>query len=176
MKHFGLRVNRLIITGLTLLFSGILSAGVTVPTPEVRQSPWQCKAPVSGDWLCQRHSRGAFEFSLEQVTRSAPPQNSRNPMHWPKDSYTIQLIAVSDQKNIQQLRRQDPRLQRATEVVIENNQKPLYLLLLGHYPTKAAAQDALKRFAIDEKTKVTPWIRPLDNLQKRAPKLVAGQS
>ncbi len=180
MKRMGTQHGYRITLSLAIIAALIAGApawaGVTVPTPEVRQSAWQCRAAPDADWSCQRHSGGPFEFTLEQVARPTVPQSSRNPMSWPAHAYTIQLIAVSDPHSLKRLRQQHPDLLRATEVQIEVKNRPLHLLLWGHYPSREAAQAALERFSQSNAGTLKPWIRPLDNLQKLHPRLIADQS
>lgn len=159
-----------------LLITGIAHAGVAMPTPEVRQSAWQCRAALDADWVCQRHKKAPFEFTLEQVTRPSVPQSNRSPMSWPKEAYTIQLIAVSKPESLETLRQKEPRLLRATEVQIEMKERPLHLLLWGHYPDRQTAEQALKRFGLSNIEGIKPWIRPLENLQRLQPTLIADQS
>ncbi len=162
-----------LITGLLLTTSSL--AGVSVPTPEVRQSAWQCRAAPEADWLCQRQPGGRFEYSLEQVARPSVPQSNRDPMTWPKKGFTIQLIAVSQTQSLNRLRQQHPQLLRATEVKVQIKGKPLHLLLWGQYPNRAAAKAALERFSTQPLEGIQPWIRPLENLQRLQPQLIARQ-
>lgn len=179
MKQIGApaprRITGLITSLIGLLLASSVHAGVAVPTPEVRQSAWQCRAAHGADWSCQRQSKGPFDFTLEQVTRPSVPQSNRNPMSWPKEAYTIQLIAVSKPESLDLLRQQDPRLLRATEVKVEIKQRPLHLLLWGQYPDRKTAEQALQRFGLSDIKGLTPWIRPMENLQKLQPSLIAGQ-
>ena len=90
----------------------------------------------------------------------------------PGDAFAVQLIALNDERAL---------LAYATEHGID---RPIYtqtragddaqfVLLLGIYPDRSAADAALSGFVAGRTLAVTPWVRPLAPLQQTVRSLLA---
>lgn len=82
----------------------------------------------------------------------------------PKDHYTVQLIALTSKKGIEDY----AMIHGVTSpmyVYIKDPNQPMYILLLGTYADQDKALDAKERWQRTHQLKEEPWVRKLGPLQ-----------
>ncbi len=83
----------------------------------------------------------------------------------PAGHYTVQIASESSLARAQQFA-SDHKLKNTVIVKLGSDQKPVYALLSGSYPSKAAATQALSKLgaALQQRK---PWVRQFESLRKQ---------
>jgi septal ring-binding cell division protein DamX len=150
-------------------------------TGSVSKQQWYCEGNEKKQWQCSALSRSiknlagkqslssttnAEERIINTINSSALTEQAAGTYslkNYPANYYAVQLIAAHKQVSIDQFRDKHPSL-KAQQLSIKNNNQYWHLLILGIYPSRQAAADAIAKIrpALTDE----PWIRLLGPLQK----------
>ncbi len=88
----------------------------------------------------------------------------------PPDFFAVQLLASSSKENLERFAAKSA-LRGLAAARIASNDKLLYILLLGIYPSRETAEQAAAAMPENVLEDVAPWVRSLGSLQRA---MVAG--
>ncbi len=98
----------------------------------------------------------------KKVTELAEKQHSNQQQH--TTQYTLQLVGLGSEQAAAQFIKQY-RLQQARIVHVRSHQQQFYVVLIGDYPSKVAAKQALITMPLIIQ-QLKPWIRTLASVQQ----------
>jgi DamX protein len=138
------------------------------PAPAVAQAPTVAPAPVEPPEppvvsVPPTSTDGAIVKPIPAP--SPPPARGAIPLvDLPSDYYVVQLLALSSKEALQTLAT-ELKLPNLSAAVIESDGQLFYVLLLGAYPDRAAAERAIAERP-EALRSFEPWIRSLGSLKE----------